>query len=140
MNPFSFCLHAVLVGVVLLHGAALPSPGHAAGGQEISGALPRTEAGAVDIVALREAVAARIAEGAREVHVRDFSLSPAEARALLLAVDRSDNLLRQLADGIPQDGVERQVALRGSVDGQRVDARVQRQEDGALPCESTVCA
>ncbi len=98
----------------------------------IRGAFPRTPSGAVDLGQVRDAVAGRFAQGAREVQFRDFTLDVEESRSLLLSVDRNQNLLAHVGDALPADGVERTVTFRGLVDGRQVEARVQRQEDGTL--------
>lgn len=98
----------------------------------IRGALPRAPSGAVDLGQVREAVAGRFAQGAREVQFRDFTLDAEESRSLLLSVERTQNLLAHVSDALPDDGIERAVTFRGLVDGRQVEARIQRQEDGTL--------
>ncbi len=98
----------------------------------IRGSLPRTPSGAVDLGQVRDEVAGRFAQGVREVQFRDFTLDVEESRSLLLSVERNQNLLAHVGDALPADGVERTVTFRGVVDGQRVEGRVQRQEDGTL--------
>lgn len=91
---------------------------------EVELPLPRNADGTLNRAALEREVRARVAGGATEIQFRDRGLTEAEARQLLLA-DRS--LLADLARLLPDDGVERQVRLRGAV-----DARVQRNEEGEL--------
>lgn len=91
---------------------------------EVELPLPRTASGTVDRAALEREIRARFAAGATEIQFRDRTLTEAEARQLLLA-ERS--VLADFATLLPNDGVERSVRLRGAV-----DARVQRNEDGAL--------
>lgn len=98
----------------------------------IRGSLPRTPSGAVDLGQVRDAVAGRVARGINDVQFRDFTLDVEESRSLLLSVERNQNLLAHIGDSLPADGVERTVTFRGLVDGQRVEGRVQRQEDGTL--------
>ncbi len=98
----------------------------------IRGALPRTPSGAVDLAQVREVVAGQVARGINDVQFRDFTLGVEESRSLLLSVERNQNLLAHIATALPADGVERTVTFRGVVDGQQVEARVQRQEDGTL--------
>lgn len=98
----------------------------------IHGELPRHADGAIDLKRIREAVAERAAQGAREVQFLGFTLTRDEAHRLFLALDRDQNLLRLVAEAIPADGMERRVALRGLVDGRRVEGLVQRREDGTL--------
>lgn len=54
-------------------------------------------------------------QGTREVQFREFALTPDETRNLVLALDRDQNLLRQIGEAIPADGVEQQIILRGLV-------------------------
>ena len=112
------------------------SPGRSLGQSSdeatIRGSLPRTPSGAVDLAQVREAVAGQLAQGVREVQFRDFTLGVEESRSLLLSVERNQNLLAHVGDVLPADGVERTVTFRGMADGQRVEGRVQRQEDGTL--------
>ena len=94
----------------------------AADGVEVRMALPRREDGAIDIVAMLQQVRTRIAAGAREILFRG-DVNPAEARHLLL----QGRLIEDIANRLPDDGVEREVRLRGMV-----GARVQRSSDGEL--------
>ena len=69
---------------------------------EISGALPRTGSGAVDIEALKQTIQAQFARpGVQEVHVRNVALTEAEQRALFLNSDPNKNLLRQVSSVVP---------------------------------------
>jgi hypothetical protein len=98
----------------------------------IGGELPRTSQGLVDTAQIREFVTSRVSQGAREVVFRGFTLSADEARSLLLSAEANQNLLRQLGDVLPADGVEREIALRGLAGGNSIDARVHRTEEGLL--------
>ena len=89
--------------------------------------LPRSADGSVDVAALLSTLDARFDAGAREIQIRDDSLAKQEARDLLLALARDQNLLRQIADVMPAGGGEATVRLRGVV-----DARIQRKPDGSL--------
>ena len=91
---------------------------------EVRRPLPRNADGTVDRAALLREVRAQLAAGATEIQFRDGSLSAADARALASG-ERS--LLADLAAALPNDGIERQVRLRGAI-----DARVQRNEEGEL--------
>lgn len=91
---------------------------------EVKLALPRNADGAIDRAALLREVQRQVAAGATEIQFRDGTLSAADARALVNG-DRS--LLAQIAALLPNDGIERQVRLRGAI-----DARVQRNEEGEL--------
>ena len=96
---------------------------------EVKLPVPRTAAGAVDVTALLASVQAQIAQGAREIQFRGVTLSAAEVQSLLLNTNTAPNtnLLRSIANLLPNDGVERDVRLRGAA-----DVRVQRQENGML--------
>lgn len=124
----------LVIGLMVLGWGVAVTASFAASQDEakIQGELPRNTGGAIDLNRIREAVASRAAQGVREIQFRDFTLTSDETRTLFLALDRDQNLLRQIANAIPADGVERQVTLRGFVDGQRVEGRVQRQADGTL--------
>ncbi len=89
--------------------------------------LERGADGTVDVDALLDALAVRLDEGARELQIRNGSLTQEEARDLLLAVDAGQNLLARIGGLLPGDGLERSVRFKGAV-----DARVQRQPDGSL--------
>lgn len=123
-----------LAAVVLLVCGMSPDRGLAQSSDEttIRGALPRTPGGAVDLGQVRDAVAGRFVQGVGEVQFRDFTLDVEESQSLLLGVERNQNLLAHIGDALPADGVERTVTFRGVVDGRRLEARVQRQEDGTL--------
>lgn len=94
---------------------------------EVRVPLPRNADGTIDIPALLGSISARVGAGAREIQIRNDSLTQEEARALLLAVDANQNLLARIGAALPNDGVERNVTFRGAV-----DARVQREPDGTL--------
>ncbi len=89
--------------------------------------LPRNADGTLDVPALLTSIGARVDAGAREIQIRNDSLTQEEARALLLAIDTNQNLLARIGTALPNDGVERNVTFRGAV-----DARVQREPDGSL--------
>ena len=90
---------------------------------EVRIALPRNADGTIDEAALARDIRARFAAGATEIQFR--GLTAQEAERLLL--DPRHSLLAELAPLLPNDGVERQVRLRGAV-----DARVQRNDEGEL--------
>ncbi len=92
---------------------------------EVRLAVPRNADGSVNTQALLDEVRAQLARGVREIQFRDARFTPEEVRNLLLSVDR--NLLAEIAALLPNDGVERQVRLRGGV-----DIRVQREPNGEL--------
>lgn len=97
----------------------------------IGGELPRT-GGAVDVGQIRDFVTSRVSQGAREVVFQGFTLSADESRSLLLTVEANQNLLRQIGNVLPADGIEREIALRGLAGGNSIDARVHRTEEGLL--------
>lgn len=86
-------------------------------------ALPRNADGSLNESALVAEIRARFAAGATEIHFG--GLTGAEAARLLL--DQKGTLLADIGPLLPNDGVERQVRLRGAV-----DARVQRNDEGEL--------
>src|SRR5262245_26345559 len=94
---------------------------------EVRVPLPRGADGTIDIPALLASIEAKVNAGAREIQVRNDSLTQEEARALLLATDASQNLFARIAAALPSDGTPRHVTFRGAV-----DARLQRQPDGSL--------
>ncbi len=98
----------------------------------IQGELPRTAQGTVDLVKVRDLVAARVGTGAREIIFTGFSVTEAESRTLFLGTDRAQNLLRQGGEALPADGREREIAFRGTANGAAVDSRVHRVEEGTL--------
>jgi hypothetical protein len=87
--------------------------------------VPRSGDGSIDVEALINEVDKLVAQGVREIRFRDSSLTQDEARSLVLRVE--GNLLGELAARLPNDGVQRQITLRGDV-----DIRVQRQKNGEL--------
>ena len=99
---------------------------------EIRGDLPRNDDGSIDVSNLQDTVADEFSRGNQEVQFRNFSLTAEESRELFLNSDPDRNLLRQLGETLPNDGIERNVKFRGVIDGQRVEGRVQRDEDGSL--------
>src|SRR5687767_3289399 len=117
-------LIAVLLAAAMLIAPEMAAAAEAiaADGVEVRMALPRREDGAIDVVALLQQVRTRIAAGAREILFRG-DVNPTEARHHLL----QGRLIEDIAARLPDDGVEREVRLRGMV-----DARVQRSADGAL--------
>ena len=109
----------------LLAAVALALPELAAAAEAFAGermALPRSEDGAIDVAAILHNIRARIAAGAREIMFRG-DMKPDEAKRLIL----QGRLLEDIASRLPDDGVEREVRLRGIV-----DARVQRSAGGEL--------
>jgi len=94
---------------------------------EVRVPLPRNADGTIDVPALLTSIGARVDAGAREIQIRNDSLTQEEARALLLAINANQNLLARLGAALPNDGVERNITFRGVV-----DARVQREPDGSL--------
>jgi len=106
--------------------AALAAPAaaqeRAAREVEVEIALPRRADGTIDLRAIEAEVRRQLAAGATEIQFRgDFT--QAEARRLLL----DGRVLRELGALLPNDGIERDVRLRGSIEG-----RVQRTEEGGL--------
>jgi hypothetical protein len=89
---------------------------------EVKLAVPRNADGTINETQLVNDIRARLAAGATEIQVR--GLTARDARALLAS---NQNLLVDLAKLLPNDGVERQVRLRGAV-----DARIQRNDEGEL--------
>ena len=89
---------------------------------EVSLSLPRTTDGRIDSRAVQDEARRQIGAGATEIHFRgDFSQE--EARRMLL----DGRLLRDLGATLPNDGIERDIRLRGEV-----EARIQRDEADAL--------
>ena len=87
--------------------------------------VPRSGDGSIDVEALISEVDNLVSRGVREIRFRDATLSQDEARSLVLRIE--GNLLGDLAARLPNDGVQRQITLRGDV-----DFRVQRQKNGEL--------
>lgn len=113
----------MLVAVMVISpGTASAGEAYAADNSEVRMALPRKEDGTIDIAAILQQVRAGIAAGAREILFRG-DVNPQEARRLLL----QGRLIEDIAARIPDDGVEREVRVRGMV-----DARVQRSTGGEL--------
>jgi hypothetical protein len=92
---------------------------------EVRLAVPRNADGSLNTQALLDEIRAQIARGVREIQFRGARLTPEEVRNLLLSTDH--NLLAEIAALLPNDGVERQVRLRGAL-----DVRVQREPNGEL--------
>ena len=89
---------------------------------EVKLAVPRNADGTINETQLVNDVKARLAAGATEIQVR--GLTAQDEKALLAG---NQNLLGDLAKLLPNDGVERQVRLRGAF-----DARIQRNDEGEL--------
>lgn len=89
---------------------------------EVKLAVPRNADGTINETQLVNDIKARLAAGATEIQVR--GLTAQDAKALLAS---NQNLLADLAKLLPNDGIERQVRLRGAV-----DARIQRNDEGEL--------
>ena len=89
---------------------------------EVKLAVPRNADGTINEPQLVNDIKARLAAGATEIQVR--GLTAQDVKALL---DSKQNLLVDLAKLLPNDGVERQVRLRGAL-----DARIQRNDEGEL--------
>lgn len=89
---------------------------------EVNLPLPRTTDGRVDTRALEAEVRRQIGAGATEIRFRD-DFTQQEARRVLL----DGRLLRELGAALPNDGIERDIRLRGEV-----EARIQRDEAGGL--------
>lgn len=96
--------------------------------REVRVPLPRNADGTIDVAALLASIDARVDAGAREIQVRRDPLTQDEARALLLAPEGRDLLVR-IGALLPDDGRERNVTFRGAVDAR---VRVQREPDGSL--------
>ena len=89
---------------------------------EVKIAVPRNADGTINETQLVNDIKARLAAGATEIQVR--GLTAQDAKALIAS---NPNLLADLAKLLPNDGIERQVRLRGAV-----DARIQRNDEGEL--------
>jgi len=89
---------------------------------EVKLEVPRNADGTINETQLANDIKARLAAGATEIQVR--GLTAQDAKALIAS---NQNLLVDLAKLLPNDGVERQVRLRGAV-----DARIQRNAEGEL--------
>jgi hypothetical protein len=89
---------------------------------EVKLAVPRNADGTINETQLENDIKARLAAGATEIQVR--GLTAQDAKALIAS---NQNLLVDLAKLLPNDGIERQVRLRGAV-----DARIQRNDEGEL--------
>jgi hypothetical protein len=87
---------------------------------EVKLAVKRNADGTVDQSALLNDVRAQFGAGTTEIQFRGVTAQ--DARALL-----NQNLFRDLAPLLPNDGVERSVRLRGEF-----EARLQRNEEGEL--------
>ncbi len=120
----------MILGVVLVAWAVWCGPVWAQaienGQVEISGALPRTATGMVDVEALKRTIQTQFARpGVQEVQFRNVSLTEAEQRALFLNSDPQKNLLRQVSTVVPSaNSAERNVTFRSS----DLRARVGREE------------
>src|SRR4051812_11614337 len=89
---------------------------------EVKLAVPRNTDGTINETQLVNDIKARFAAGATEIQFR--GLTAQDAKALLAS---NQNLLVDLAKLLPNDGIERQVRLRGAI-----DARIQRNDEGEL--------
>ncbi|HEY1286881.1 MAG TPA: hypothetical protein VGF58_01045 [Burkholderiales bacterium] len=85
-------------------------------------AVPHNADGTINETQLVNDIKAQLAAGATEIQVR--GLTAQDAKTLIAS---NPNLLADLAKLLPNDGVERQVRLRGAV-----DARIQRNDEGEL--------
>jgi hypothetical protein len=121
--PIKILIALLLAAAMLiLPDIAAAADAHAGDATEVRMALPRSEDGAIDIAAILNQVRTRIAAGAREILFRG-DVNPTEARRLFL----QGRLIEDIAARLPDDGVEREVRVRGMI-----DARVQRAQDGEL--------
>jgi len=68
-------------------------------------------------------------DGVQQIQFRNLSLSLDEATELFLSTDPDENLLRLIGETLAND---RQVKFRGTVDGIKFEARVERHDDGTL--------
>ncbi|HMH16904.1 MAG TPA: hypothetical protein VK572_02045 [Burkholderiales bacterium] len=96
-------------------------------GVEVKIALPRTDAGAVDVTTLLADVQTQVGQGTREIQFRGAKAG--DLQGLVLSADSMQSVLAQIGALLPSDGIERSVTLRGA-DGSRV--RVQRADNGTL--------
>ena len=68
-------------------------------------------------------------EGVQQIQFRDLSYSQDEAKELFLSTDPDENLLRLIGETLSN---ENQVKFRGTVDGTKFEAQVERHDDGTL--------
>ncbi len=68
-------------------------------------------------------------EGVQQIQFRDLSYSQDEAKELFLSTDPDENLLRLVGETLAND---HQVKFRGTVDGTKFEAQVERHDDGTL--------
>lgn len=116
------CIALVAAAALGAIPAAAQDRPRAAAEVEVTLPVPRGADGAIDVRAIDAEVRRQLAAGATEMRFRgDFTQE--EARRLLLDA----RVLGQLGALLPNDGVERDVRLRGAV-----EARVQRTEEGGL--------
>jgi len=87
--------------------------------------VPRNSHGSIDGQAFVNEVDSLVARGVKVIHFRDASITQEEARSLLIPLE--NNLIGHLAARLPNDGIQRQITLRGDV-----DVRVQRKANGEL--------
>ena len=87
--------------------------------------VPRNSDGTINVQALVDGVDNLVERGVRQIHIRDGTLTQDEARSLVLRIE--GNLLGDLATRLPNDGIQRQITIRGDV-----DLRVQRLANGEL--------
>ncbi len=88
-------------------------------------AVPRGGDGTIDVQALVNGVENLIEGGVRQIHFRHDTLTQDEAKSLILRTE--GNLLGELSARLPNDGIQRQITVRGDV-----DLRVQRLANGEL--------
>jgi hypothetical protein len=87
--------------------------------------VPRNADGSIDGQTFVNEVDSLVARGVKVIHFRDASITQEEARSLLIPLE--NNLIGHLAARLPNDGIQRQITLRGDV-----DVRVQRKANGEL--------
>jgi hypothetical protein len=120
--PRKLLLAGVFAALALAAPDFLAAADAYAGDREARMGLPRAEDGTIDVASVLRNIRARIAAGAREILFRG-DMAPQEARRLLL----HGRLIEQIAERLPDDGIDREVRLRGII-----DARVQRSSEGEL--------
>ncbi|MFQ5848696.1 MAG: hypothetical protein ACE5IQ_13630 [Candidatus Methylomirabilales bacterium] len=107
---------SLTVAVVLILGVGSPALADEPGEVNVRGEFPTTQK-----------IQNEFGAGAQEIQFRDFTLTNDQLAEVL-----DPTFLGKIGETIPNDGVERQVKVRAIVEGQRVEARVKRQEDGRL--------
>ncbi len=68
-------------------------------------------------------------KGIHQIQFRNLSLSPDKAAELFLSTDPDENLLRLIGETLAND---HEVKFRGTVDGTKFEAQVERHDDGTL--------